>query len=174
MLLWIYARPLEQIVLAIIAGILLWTGFAYFFVRYGKLQNMWKYGNLCLLLVSIGIILYMTVFSRTDGETEVILIPFRSFYEAKVQPELYRSMLMNVFLFVPFGMTMPYALMNTGKRLKYKVLCTILAGGLLSCMIEVLQFVFRIGRAEVDDVLCNILGAAVGSLSYCLYKRLRK
>ena len=35
-----------------------------------------------------------------------------------------------------------------------------------SVIIEVIQYVLHIGRAEIDDVICNTFGATVGCFSY--------
>ena len=141
---------------------LLWTALMHLFLKYKKMvQGV----NVFLSIISILIILYMTVISRSESRTEVILLPFHSFLEAQTQPELYRSMLMNVFLFVPFGLTLPYALPN---RCRHKWMTTILSAMLFSIIIETSQFCFQLGRCEVDDVIMNTLGAAIGSWGYGL------
>lgn len=42
--------------------------------------------------------------------------------------------------------------------------CAILTGALISCGIEVCQWVFASGNTDVDDILLNTLGAALGWL----------
>ena len=103
-----------------------------------------------------------------DEGTEVILIPFYSFVEAQKQPELYRSMLMNVFLFFPLGLTLPYALPEKWNR---KGLLTIFLALVFSIGIELAQYQFHLGRAETDDVICNTLGCVIGTLSYVISKK---
>lgn len=49
------------------------------------------------------VIFYMTVCARGEETAEAVLVPFQNFREAREQPELYRSMLMNVLLFFPIG-----------------------------------------------------------------------
>lgn len=110
-------------------------------------------------LISLAAVLYLTVVRGEGGTTEVILQPFHSFIEAEVQPELYRSMLMNVFLFVPFGMTLPFVI-----RGKLRVPVTVIAALCLSVAVEFIQYRFSLGRCEVDDVICNTLGGLFGSL----------
>lgn len=115
-------------------------------------------------LLSLTSILYATLFSRDPAAAELHLIPFSSFARAAVRPEMYRSMLMNVFLFVPLGLSLPFVLRgSTAKR----IWLTVLIGFLLSMTIETIQYLFSLGLVETDDVLCNTLGAAVGSAS-CL------
>lgn len=124
----------------------------------------WRMGNLALLLVSAAVILYATLFSRAEGSGGLILTPFAAFTAARQQPELYREMLMNVFLFFPLGLTLSNAL---PRRWNYRrrIGVTVLAGCVLSAGIECAQYRFALGLAETDDVICNTLGALLGAAS---------
>ena len=66
--------------------------------------------NTALACAAAFIILYATILTRTPGVPAVILTPFASLTAAWQQPELYREMLMNVFLFFPLGLTLSNAL----------------------------------------------------------------
>ena len=72
---------------------------------------------------------------------------------------------MNVFLFVPMGLALPFAL---PEKMPHKVLVSVLCAVILSTMVEILQYVFHLGRAETDDVICNTLGAAIGTFAFML------
>jgi len=118
-----------------------------------------------LAILSLAAILYVTIFSRSPTVAELHLIPFSAFERAKRQPEVYRSMLMNVFLFLPLGLSLPFVLRGgAGKR----ILLTALVGFALSLSIETVQFAFSLGMVEADDVLCNTVGAALGACAYPL------
>ena len=122
-------------------------------------------------MIAIGAILYITVFSRGERGIGADFIPFSSFERAKIQPEMYRSMLMNVFLFVPLGMSLPFVFGgSTGKR----ILLTILIGLLLSMVFEAIQYFAHLGMTETDDVICNTVGTAIGSCTYLLALLWRK
>lgn len=56
------------------------------------------------------VIFYMTICARGEETAEAVLVPFQNFREAREQPELYRSMLMNVLLFFPIGLSLPFVL----------------------------------------------------------------
>jgi len=58
----------------------------------------------------------------------------------------------NILVFIPFGVLFP------GKRWKWLLLTAVL----LSAVIEAVQYVFNLGWCEIDDVICNVLGAAIG------------
>lgn len=120
--------------------------------------------NLVLSCVAVIIVLYATLLTRSAGVPEAILTPFAAFTAARVQPELYREMLMNVFLFFPLGLTLSNALPRRWNRW-LRIGVTTLAGCLLSAGIEYAQYRFALGLAETDDVLCNTLGALLGAAS---------
>ncbi len=125
---------------------------------------IWRLMNCALLLFSIGIVLFETL-NRSGNVFDIELIPFHFLVEARVQPEIYRSVFMNVLLFVPYAVA--------GKLGRYAVPITVLFAAVLSSGIEFLQYRFHLGRCETDDVIANTLGAAVGSLSYVLYLKIR-
>ena len=63
-----------------------------------------------LSALTVIFILYATILNRALGDYAVILTPFATLIAARQQPELYREMLMNVFLFFPLGLTLSNAL----------------------------------------------------------------
>lgn len=109
-------------------------------------------------------ILYATLFSRAEGSTGLILTPFASLTAARQQPELYREMLMNVFLFFPLGLTLSNALPRKWHRWG-RIILTTLVGCALSAGIEYAQYRYALGLAETDDVICNTMGAFLGAAS---------
>lgn len=126
--------------------------------------SVWRTGNCVLLIASAAVVIYTTLLSRTSGSYEVILTPFAALTAARQQPELYREMLMNVFLFFPLGLTLSNALPRKWHRWG-RIALTTLVGCILSTGIEYAQYRYALGMAEVDDVICNTLGAFVGALS---------
>lgn len=133
--------------------------------------NWKRIGNIILGAIFIVILSYLTLISR-GHVFDMQLTPFYSFIAAKSQPEIYRSVFMNFLLFVPLGATLPYALSRLPK--KRNIFVTIVIAFLLSAVIEFLQYYYHLGRCETDDVIFNTLGAAFGTLSYCLYLYLLK
>ena len=129
--------------------------------------------NAALACVAAFIILYATLLTRSAGVPEAILTPFAAFTAARHQPELYREMLMNVFLFFPLGLTLSNAL---PRRWNYRrrIGVTVLAGCVLSAGIECAQYRFSLGLAEADDVICNTLGALLGAASLLVTHAIEK
>ena len=74
-------------------------------------------------------------------------------------------LLLNVAVFVPLGMALPFIYK------KSSIIKVLLAGLLFSFLIEFVQH--YVGRqSEIDDLICNTLGAVAGYLLYLLIKRL--
>ena len=162
-----YADSLKSIVILMIFLIFIWCFLSRYVVKRLRKKNIWKVCNALCCLGMIAIIYSLTIFSRTPELSVVQWIPFYSFAEARTQPELYRSMLMNVFLFFPLGLTLPFALPEKWNR---KVLISIIFALTLSISIEFFQYYYYLGRAETDDVLCNSFGAVIGIWSYIFDK----
>ena len=120
--------------------------------------------NTALACAAAFIILYATILTRSAGVPAVILTPFASLTAARQQPELYREMLMNVFLFFPLGLTLSNALPRKWHRW-LRIILTTLVGCALSAGIEYAQYRYALGLAETDDVICNTLGAFLGAAS---------
>lgn len=129
--------------------------------------------NFVLFCAAVIAILYATILNRTPGNYELILTPFATFTAAQQQPELYRAMLMNVFLFFPLGLTLSNALPRKWHRWG-RIAFTTLIGCILSAGIEYAQYRCALGLAETDDVICNTLGAFIGSTSLLIAHAIEK
>lgn len=129
--------------------------------------------NTALACAATFIILYATILNRTPGNYELILTPFATFTAAQQQPELYREMLMNIFLFFPLGLTLSNALPQKWHRWG-RIALTTFVGCALSAGIEYAQYRCALGLAETDDVICNTLGAFIGSTSLLIAHAIEK
>ena len=129
----IYALPLEIVILLVL---LLLVGWA--FLWEGSKKSSCTTVNLVLLLITLVFIYYITILTRSSGIHEVVLTPFATFTAAHQQPELYREMLMNVFLFFPLGLTFSNALPRKWHRWG-RIALTTLVGCALSAGIEYAQ-----------------------------------
>lgn len=159
MLQYIYRQPLILILIVMSAGSLLWA-----FISGWIHERVWRNLNLILFIISALTIVYITLLDRTPGKYDCILRPFASLTAAKHRSELYRSMLMNIFLFFPAGLSLVYLLPKRW-HCSLRILLTVLIGCLLSIAIESSQYYFALGTVETDDVLCNTMGAFIGATS---------
>ena len=80
----------------------------------------------------------------------VELRPFISFHSTSLE---FHYVIENILLFVPLGILVPMRFYSV-RRWKGMVGIALF----LSLAVEVLQFVFRCGKSEVDDLIANVLG----------------
>lgn len=164
---FIYKQNLFTMILLVAAAVILW---AYFSLKFdSKLRYI---VNILITVAILIMMLYKTIFSRSIGNYQIELRPFYTFVLAQQQVEMFRTFFMNMLLFVPIGLTMPYVLSH--KPRKRNVFIVVAFAAVLSAGIEFLQYYYHLGRCETDDVIANTLGAAIGTLSYCLYMKMFK
>ena len=106
-----------------------------------------------LIALYIFFILWVTLFSREPMTTRI----FRGLFW-EIEMGYWNNIIQNILLFIPLGFLIG------GKR-------GIIAGALLSIGIELTQYIFSLGYCELDDVLNNTIGAAIGAL---LFKKFGK
>lgn len=165
-IMWIvYTQPLYRIVVFILLLIIVWSAAG---VLADK-KRWWKPLNAIVCIAITAIILYATVYSREESSRQVILTPFITFEYAKIQPELYRTMLMNMFLFVPLGLSLPFVL-----PFKHGAVFTVIVAIALSAAVEAVQYHLGLGLSEIDDVITNTLGAAIGTLPFVIGGKIKR
>ena len=101
-------------------------------------------------------ILYMTLLTRETGNGTVSLELFRSYRRILSSLDTAVQIYENIILFIPFAAIL-YAIHPTHR--------VILLSVLLSMVIEGAQWIWGMGWCEVDDVISNGLGGAVGCLA---------
>ena len=112
--------------------------------------------QIVLFLAYIFFILWVTLLSRETGDhggyTFELAWAYKRFFTGYARgPWWVKQNIGNVLFFIPFGLLFP------GKK-KWGLLWSF---G-LSVVTEVLQVVCRLGYGELDDVICNTLGTAIG------------
>ena len=132
-------------------------------VQKSQLVKIWKALNLVLFAVWFVCIIYMTIFSR-GNKTEVNFIPFRFIYKPFItgNEEFFRTGWMNILLFVPGSMWLSYGI-GKSTRIKRALLISLFI--ILSVCIEIIQWYYKLGTVETDDVICNSIGAIIGVTS---------
>ena len=122
----------------------------------GKRGLRWSAG-LVLLEYLFLLLLLAVLLRKVQDYHECCLRPFASYRHILdgTRP-LSAQVVANVLAFVPVGLLLGCAF----RRMKWWK--ALLIGGGVSLMIEVLQFVFKRGYAEVDDVVHNVVGCVVG------------
>lgn len=67
----------------------------------------------------------------------------------------------NILIMVPFGYFLPIIWRRFNRIMKVT-----LAAGVFSVMIEVLQYIWKVGSSDIDDIILNTLGGFIGFLLY--------
>lgn len=128
---------------------------------------------ICIIIFLV-LIFSVTLLFREENPTSsnISLIPFRSYYlAAHGMKEMLRESILNILFFYPFGYL--FGSLNI-EKVKSKRWLIIPISCVLSFIIELSQYIFKLGYAEVDDVIHNTLGCAIGLLICVLLERLFK
>ena len=132
-----------------------------------KSVKLWNIVNAIFILIFVFVVLYKVVFSREIGSvvSKPDFIPFSSYFEyfKGENSEAFFTNRANILLFFPFGLFF-YDLLKAKREIIIYVVCAFA----FSVVLEIIQFAFSLGMAEVDDVIHNTLGAFIGYLA-CVY-----
>ena len=135
-----------------------------------------------MIAVYSSAVLWLTLFSRRpQGERIMFLVPFGSYplahqgyldnVAAAAKDDIitilerirsflysYNWLVLNAFLFIPYGVLTP------GVFLKAKKTKLLFYGILGSAIIELVQYIFKLGCFDIDDVIQNTIGICIGLL----------
>ena len=120
----------------------------------------------CVLL--IWIILFKLSFS-TNEITNLVkvnpinLIPFR--YYNGTRNHL-KEIIQNVIIFIPIGIYLKMLSKNNKQVILY--------GFIFSLVLEISQFIFKLGACDITDIITNTSGTILGLLGYLLLVKLFK
>ena len=108
------------------------------------------------------LVLGMTVFFRPMGSKTMDYPPFWSYASVWRDGDktVLHEIILNVVLFVPLGFL--WGIQSSKWPKKWQWLSTMILGISLSVVIELLQYCFKKGCVELDDVIHNTLGCLVG------------
>lgn len=123
-----------------------------------------RYSATLLLVEYIFLVYSSTVFFRdVQSEHKYIITPLWSYKAIKEgQKHLMPENIMNVVAFVPVGLLLRTQISWTTPKKGW--IFAFLVGLSLSVGIESLQFIFKKGFSEVDDVIHNTFGCLLGYL----------
>lgn len=145
------------------AFVVLWRAYAF--------RRWFRVGMFGTLAMWLAVTLWITVLHRTPGIVYPLeWIPFHSLRAlfATGQREILRTNFMNTALFYPAGL-LAAALLP--KRWRYWLTLLIAIFAVFSFGIEYAQYHWVLGRPEMDDVVFNTLGAALGGAMFCFWDK---
>ncbi len=121
-------------------------------------KNGIRVSSLILMILYATIVLCTTVLFRNGPiDCKILVVPFGSYVTIdEGNSRLLEENLMNIAVFVPFGIFLTAGI----ERLKWWHAA--IAGGCLSVVIEFMQFYFKRGSCEVDDIIHNTFGCVIG------------
>lgn len=123
-------------------------------------------------LFTLAFIIYVLALFQVVTSQDVVswstnnFIPFKEIFRYKIGSRLFiKNVIGNIMLFLPYGFFASHYLKSN--KIKIITILTIIA----SITIEVVQM--SIGRVfDVDDILLNTLGGALGAYVYILFQRM--
>jgi len=116
-------------------------------------NDSWKYIARLLSIEYVALILSSTVVFRQESSERIVhFIP----YWGNNSSGIYDEVFMNIFVFIPLGLFLGASFH------KQTFIKTLMTGILVSVIVEALQFVFKRGVSETDDVIHNSLGCLIG------------
>lgn len=130
--------------------------------RISKRKMLWYAITLVYFVIIFGAVFLSRSHSGIYGMPNFHL--FSSYWEAyhHMKQSLFRNIILNILLFVPFGFLLPHNWERCQKGYR-----TILIGFCVSMCIELVQYITKIGICELDDIFNNTLGVWIG---YGIYK----
>lgn len=128
---------------------------------------LWKDFLHFLLIVYGGVLLKLAFLSREPGSrTGVSLIPFETWGNTEIAHAFFIE---NILMFIPLGILLPLV----SERFRKPSAC-IVTGLLCSLFLELLQLATGRGFCQLDDLMTNTAGTALGFAVFLAAHHLRK
>ncbi len=137
--------------------------------KYKKINKLQRNAFVVLSVYTV-VLLYFTFIGRYSHEEYGFQIFFFESYRKLLTHfsfHIATQLLVNLGMLFPVGFLLPMVL-----ACRKKYLLTILLSVFLTLLIETMQLVMKCGTFEVDDIINNIIGAALGMAVYAVTKRL--
>lgn len=138
--------------------------------------------SIFLFVLYVLLLIYFLFFSEEYGRVAAEermyrynLVPFveiRRFWTYRKQLgflAVFTNIFGNIIGFIPYGFILPII----GRKCRSGVFI-ILSGFVLSLLVETVQLVARVGCFDVDDLILNTLGAALGYFAFAVCNYLRR
>lgn len=114
-------------------------------------------------LLSLAFILLMTLYPLRFSYPDAFSIV--SVHQHFNNPSNIYDFILNIFLFMPFGLSLTY-LLSSGKRRWLSLVIVLLGSFSLSLTVEVIQIFLPTRSSTVADLFSNSLGGLLGSFSF--------
>ena len=148
-------------------------------------QIRWKReAGLLLMYINLAVIIRFVFFPRAlvNGHVQSLffdpatafplrmnLVPFVHLFDYDNVRDIIWNVVGNMIMFIPTGILLPVEFKKLNSFLK-----VVAVGALISLCIEILQLPFPSRASDVDDLILNTLGVAVGYGIYAAFRRLKR
>ena len=163
-------------VIWLLARIIVWK-------RQGQIR--WKREAVLLLMyLNLAVIIRFVFFPRAlvNGHVQPLvfdpatafpfrmnLVPFVHLFDYNNVRDIIWNVVGNMIMFIPTGIVLPVVYQKRNSFWKVAAV-----GALISLCIEILQLPFPARASDVDDLILNTLGVAVGYGIYAVFRRLKR
>ena len=100
---------------------------------------------------------------------KIILIPFVGMFDYLTKRNMLVNVIGNIAMFIPTGIILPIISRKLDRFGK-----VVAVGALISLCIEVLQLLFSERTTDINDLILNTIGTAVGFCIFLLIKKIIK
>lgn len=145
-----------------------------------KTRKLLRIGAWILFVIYLGLLCYFLFFSEMLGRTysersyHYNLMPLKEikrfiiYRKALGTKVVCFNLLGNIVAFIPYGMLLP--LLAHNQRKFYRV---VLLSFDFSLLVELVQLVSKVGSFDVDDLILNTIGGAIGYVGFLLANHIR-
>ena len=161
-----------RLLMVVIASILIIFGniiYGNYYVDKIEDKNRVAKFSMSIVFIYYVILLFnMVIFARYDSVYGYNLVPFKSILEVLKSDNLY-FMVINIFGNLVVFMPLEYFIINLFEIKRFSL--NFILSFLIILIIEILQFVFKIGVFDIGDILLSVFGMI---MFYVIYNHVRK
>lgn len=150
----------QLIIYMLIIAVVVHIGIFLYMSRKKQTINIGTEIVIILLMWYIGLVASVTYFNRQPGSVGKVFQTKLLWWEDNMEQNV--TNILNIILFVPFGMLI-WSLKGKTRAFN-KVIVIICSSFLFGLIIEVMKYVTQRGYFEVDNIEGNIIGALMGAL----------
>lgn len=169
--------------------IVVWAIFRLYLAKLRRTLDLTKEGALLILVIYFLILIRLTIFkfsiimissplnsyqytfSGVDGIINII--PFKEtvniLKDGIHNNKIIKGIILNVIYFIPLGFLLPLLFKKINSFLKIILISTI-----TSSLIEIIQLFTIFSVSNIDDVIFNIIGSAIGLICFKLFEKIVK
>lgn len=127
-----------------------------------------KLSHIIIFIYYIILLFNMVIFARYNSIISYNLIPFKTILELITNQHIY-SIIINIFGNLTVFMPLEYFIIKLFNKNKFHI--NLIISFIIILLIELLQFVFKVGVFDVDDIILCTTGMM---LFYFIYNKLKK